>query len=140
VLKGVPGNGFDPEAIYRREAPGVVTVISYFGGAGPTRALGSGFVIDGKGEIATNAHVVLENESRPSARAREVYVQFADGNQLRARIVGTDPNADAALLRIDGGGVTLRRCRSAPAPSCGWASRWSRWAARSASASPCRSA
>jgi S1-C subfamily serine protease len=108
VLKGVPGNGFDPEAIYRREAPGVVTVISYFGGSGPARALGSGFVIDGKGEIATNAHVVLQNESRPSARAREVYVQFADGNQLRARIVGTDPNADAALLRIDGGGVTLR--------------------------------
>ena len=108
VLKGVPGNGFDPEAIYRREAPGVVTVISYFGGAGPTRALGSGFVIDGKGEIATNAHVVLQNESRSSARAREVYVQFADGNQLRARIVGTDANADAALLRIDGGGVTLR--------------------------------
>jgi S1-C subfamily serine protease len=108
VLKGVPGNGFDPEAIYRREAPGVVTVISYFGGGGPTRALGSGFVLDGKGEIATNAHVVLQNEGRPSTRAREVYVQFADGNQVRARIVGTDPDADAALLRIDGGGVTLR--------------------------------
>jgi S1-C subfamily serine protease len=108
VLKGVPGNGFDPEAIYRREAPGVVTVISYFAGAGASRALGSGFVIDGKGEIATNAHVVLQTEGRSSARAREVYVQFADANQVRARIVGTDPDADAALLRIDGGGVTLR--------------------------------
>jgi S1-C subfamily serine protease len=108
VLKGVPGNGFDPEAIYRREAPGVVTVISYFEGAGPTRALGSGFVIDGKGEIVTNAHVVLQNEGGSGARAREVYVQFADGNQVRARIVGTDPDADAALLRVDGGGVTLR--------------------------------
>jgi S1-C subfamily serine protease len=106
VLKGVPGNGFDPEAIYRREAPGVVTVISYFGGA--TRALGSGFVIDGKGEIATNAHVVLQDAGRSSAKAREVYAQFADGNQVRARIVGTDPDADAALLRVDGGGVTLR--------------------------------
>ena len=72
VLKGVPGNGFDPEAIYRREAPGVVTVISYFGGGGSTRALGSGFVIDGKGEVATNAHVVLQNEGRPSTKAREV--------------------------------------------------------------------
>jgi S1-C subfamily serine protease len=108
VLKGVPGNGFDPEAIYRREAPGVVTVISYFGGDGPARALGSGFVIDGKGEIATNAHVVLRDEDRPSTTAREVYVQFADGNQVRARIVGTDPDADVALLRIEGGGVTLR--------------------------------
>jgi S1-C subfamily serine protease len=108
VLKGVPGNGFDPEAIYRREAPGVVTVISYFGGSGPARALGSGFVLDGKGEVATNAHVVLQGEGRASGKAREVYVQFADGNQVRARIVGTDPDADAALLRIDGGGVTLR--------------------------------
>ena len=108
VLKGVPGSGFDPEAIYRREAPGVVTVISYFGGAGPTRALGSVFVIDGNGEVATNAHVVLQSEGRSSAKAREVYVQFADSNQVRARIVGTDPDADAALLRVDGGGVTLR--------------------------------
>jgi S1-C subfamily serine protease len=107
VLKGVPGNGFDPEAIYRREAPGVVTVISYFAGAGASRALGSGFVIDGKGEVATNAHVVLQGEGRSNAKAREVYVQFADGNQVRARIVGTDPDADAALLRV-GGGVTLR--------------------------------
>jgi S1-C subfamily serine protease len=105
VLKGVPGNGFAPEAIYRGESPGVVTVISYFR---TTRGLGSGFVLDGRGEIATNAHVVAGEEGGAGARAREVYVQFADGNQVRARIVGTDPNADAALLRIDGGGLTLR--------------------------------
>jgi S1-C subfamily serine protease len=107
VLKGVPGNGFDPEAIYRRDAPGVVTVISYFGGSGPRRAVGSGFVIDGKGEIGTNAHVVL-SEGGTSTRAREVYVQFADGNQVRARIVGVDAEVDFALLSFDGGGVTLR--------------------------------
>ncbi len=108
VLRGVPGNGFDPEAIYRREAPGVVTVISVFGGDTPARGLGSGFVIDGSGEIATNAHVVLDGEGRGAARAREVFVQFADGNEVPARIVGTDPDSDVALLHITGGGVTLR--------------------------------
>ena len=102
VLKGAPSRGFAPEAIYRRESPGVVTVISYFGGR---RGLGSGFVLDGRGEIVTNAHVVAA-EGRE--RAREVYVQFADGNEVRARILGTDPNADTALLRIDTGGLTLR--------------------------------
>ena len=104
VLKGVPGNGFDPEELYRRESPGVVTVTSSFGS---TSGVGSGFVLDGRGGIVTNAHVVAR-EGRTSGRATEVYVQFADGNQVRARIVGTDPDADTALLRIDPRGLTLR--------------------------------
>jgi S1-C subfamily serine protease len=65
-------------------------------------------VIDGKGEIVTNAHVVLEDAGRTGRRADQVYVQFVDGNQVRARIVGTDPDADVALLRVGGGGLTLR--------------------------------
>ena len=105
---GVPGSGFDPEEIYRREAAGVVTVISVFGGDSPGRGLGSGFVIDGRGEIVTNAHVVLDGEGRGAARAREVFVQFADGNEVPASILGTDPDSDVALLRIRAGGVTLR--------------------------------
>jgi S1-C subfamily serine protease len=87
----------------------VVTVISYFGAGsdGPSRGLGSGFVLDGRGEIVTNAHVVA-TAGRTSGRASEVYVQFADGNQVRARIVGTDPHADTALLRVSRAGLTLR--------------------------------
>ena len=41
-------------------------------------------------------------------RAKEVYVQFADGNQVDATIVGVDPDSDVALLRIDPAGLTLR--------------------------------
>lgn len=113
---GRRAGGFDPAAIYEREAPGVVTVISVFAGKGSSplqsgdgdSGLGSGFVLDGKGEVATNAHVVADGQGKDLKRAREVYVQFADGNQVPARIVGEDPNADVALLEIDPAGLSLR--------------------------------
>jgi S1-C subfamily serine protease len=113
-----PEGGFDPKAIYESEAPGVVTVLSLFGssgldslledGGGEGGGVGSGFVLNGEGEIATNAHVVTTGEGEALRRAREVYVAFADGNQVEAEIVGADPNADIALLRIDPKGLSLR--------------------------------
>ena len=75
------------------------------------QGLGSGFVLNGDGEVATNAHVVTEGEGRAIAKAKEVYVAFADGNQVPARIVGYDANADIALLKIDPAGLTLRPLR-----------------------------
>jgi S1-C subfamily serine protease len=114
VIGGLADGRFDPTAIYLREAPGVVTVISEFAagqlpeelGGGGARGLGSGFVIDGHGEIATNAHVVSVGAG--GRRARAVYVQFGDRNQVPARIVGVDPNSDVALLKIDPAGLRLR--------------------------------
>ena len=107
--------GFAAKAIYESEAPGVVTVISIFGSGGLESALGgegggvgSGFVLNGEGEIATNAHVVTAGEGAARRRARQVFVEFADGNQVPAKIVGDDPNADIALLRLDSGGLKLR--------------------------------
>jgi S1-C subfamily serine protease len=110
--------GFDPRTIYRNEAPGVVTVISLFGGAGLDSVLGdsggdsggvgSGFVVSRNGEIATNAHVVTTGEGNEIRRASQVYVEFADGNQVEAKILGHDPNADIALLKVDPKGLTLR--------------------------------
>jgi S1-C subfamily serine protease len=109
--------GFDAKAIYESESPGVVTVISVFGSDGLDSILGgddgaggvgSGFVLNGEGEIATNAHVVSTGEGSQLRRAREVYVEFADGNQVEAEIVGADPNADIALLKIDPAGLRLR--------------------------------
>ncbi|MGH2943235.1 MAG: S1C family serine protease, partial [Solirubrobacteraceae bacterium] len=109
------GARFDPAAIYERDAPGVVTVFSVLPGrsavGGGGQGLGSGFVLNARGEIATNAHVVTDGEGRSIRKADEVYVAFADGNQVAARIVGFDPNADVALLRIDPAGLTLRPLR-----------------------------
>jgi S1-C subfamily serine protease len=113
--------GFDAGALYRTESPGVVTVISLFGsgtsldqllggngGGGGDAGVGSGFVLNGKGEIATNAHVVTQGEGADIKRANEVYVEFADGNRVSAEILGEDPNADVALLRVDPKGLKLR--------------------------------
>ncbi len=120
VVEGLgESGGFDAKAIYESEAPGVVTVISVFGSGGLDSALGgggggegggvgSGFVLSGEGEIATNAHVVTTGEGQALRRARSVFVEFADGNQVPAKIVGADPNADIALLRIDPAGLKLR--------------------------------
>jgi S1-C subfamily serine protease len=93
----------------------VVTVISLFGtgsldsiASGGGGGVGSGFVLNGEGEIATNAHVVTQGDGADAEKAREVYVEFADGNRVEAKIVGQDPNADVALLKVDPKGLTLR--------------------------------
>jgi S1-C subfamily serine protease len=74
----------------------------------PSEGIGSGFVVSGSGEVATNAHVVTDGTGAAIKRAKEVYVAFADGNEVSAKIVGFDPNADVALLKIDPAGLTLR--------------------------------
>jgi 2-alkenal reductase len=104
VLKSSAGRGnstFDPQTIYKSEGPGVVTLIALDGKtvtARSSEALGSGFVVDGNGYIATNAHVVTSGNG---AKAKQVYVQFADGNKLASRIIGTDLDSDIALIKID---------------------------------------
>jgi S1-C subfamily serine protease len=117
VIQSSGDGGFDPKAIYKSESPGVVTVISLFSSGGLSSVLGgddggggvgSGFVLNGDGEIATNAHVVTSGEGEAIKRARNVYVEFSDGNTVPAKILGADPNADVALLKIDPEGLNLR--------------------------------
>jgi S1-C subfamily serine protease len=109
---------FDAEAIYQAAAPEVVTIrsilpggtASLLGGGGGSEAEGSGFVISSDGEIATAAHVVTDAESGGGGaihEAKAVYAQFADRNQVSASIVGYDPQADVALLKVDPDGLDL---------------------------------
>jgi len=101
--------GLTINQIYKRDAPGVVfiraTVVqqstSPFGTPQAQRgvATGSGFVIDTSGNILTNNHVV--------AGASKVTVQFEDKKTADAKVVGTDPSNDLALLKVDPSGLKL---------------------------------
>ena len=120
VVEGLGKGGagaFDPAAIYDRLSPGVVTILSIFDSGGSVLedegegGQGSGFVIDGDGYIATNAHVVTTERRNGTARADDVYVEFSDGNRVAADIVGDDPNADVALIKVDPAGLSLTPLR-----------------------------
>jgi S1-C subfamily serine protease len=107
VIVQTAGEGFNAVDVYRRAAPGVVTILSVFDGGssllgtGPSAGQGSGFVLNHDGEIITNAHVVSEGRGADLSKAKEVYVEFADRNRVPAQVVGVDPFADVALLKID---------------------------------------
>ena len=89
VVASQAEGGFDARRIYEQEAPGVVTIASLFGSESGT---GSGFVVGDTGEIVTNAHVVSTGEAgEPLRKANAVYVEFADGNRVEARVLGRDP-------------------------------------------------
>ncbi len=64
-----------------------------FGPPSPPKAQGSGFIIDKQGHILTNYHVVKD--------ASRVKVTLHNGNILEAKVIGTDPDDDLALLKVD---------------------------------------
>ncbi len=63
-------------------------------GMGQQHALGTGFLIDAKGHILTNAHVV--------AGADAVKVRLSDERELRAKVKGRDERLDVAILELEG--------------------------------------
>lgn len=75
----------------------------FFGGRGPfsrgmpggerEHALGSGVIVSGDGYVVTNNHVVQN--------ARDIEVSLNDGRTLAAKVVGTDPQTDVALIKIN---------------------------------------
>lgn len=91
-------------SIYERAVPAVVTISAtvesrespfHFGPFPPTpeKHQGSGFIIDEEGHILTNYHVIEGVSS--------VKVALYDGKTLDAEVVGTDPQDDLALLKVD---------------------------------------
>jgi putative serine protease PepD len=66
-----------------------------FGGSGSqqSQAQGSGFVYDSAGHIVTNDHVV--------ANATKISVMFSDGSKYSAKVVGSDPSTDLAVLKVN---------------------------------------
>lgn len=72
--------------LYERVNPGVVNIVINSG-------QGSGFVYDTEGHIVTNNHVI--------AGAARITVNFADGTEAPATLVGTDPDSDLAVIKVD---------------------------------------
>jgi S1-C subfamily serine protease len=111
ATKGAPAmaasalaGGMSAREIYRRRAPGVVFIraqtlrtdpspFDVYSGSAASESTGSGFVIDEKGLILTNAHVV--------EAATEIEVTFSDSQTVGATPVGKDADTDLALLRVD---------------------------------------
>lgn len=62
----------------------------------PRQGVGSGFIIDVEGYVVTNNHVIDQ--------ADDIRVRLSDGRDLPAELVGTDPQTDVALLKIDAEG------------------------------------
>ncbi|HVW08254.1 MAG TPA: Do family serine endopeptidase [Bryobacteraceae bacterium] len=102
-------NGQSPEDFFRRffGSPGGGGVeINPFGGGGgeamPSRALGSGVVVDKNGYILTNNHVV--------DKATKMTVKFTnDDTEYPAHVIGTDPETDLAVIKIDKRDLTPAR-------------------------------
>jgi putative serine protease PepD len=99
------GRGLTVNQIYNAASAGVVdiTVTSTtdtggfgpFGGGGTqqTQGEGAGVVYDAKGDILTDEHVV--------SGATSVEVAFKDGRKVPARVLGTDPSTDVAVIRVN---------------------------------------
>jgi S1-C subfamily serine protease len=95
--------------IYKKTGPGVAyiqativqTTPSPFGfpEQQPGEATGSGFVLNGDGYIATNAHVV--------SGAKDVQVSFGKSNPVAAKVVGKDLSTDLAVIKVDPSKVKL---------------------------------
>jgi len=93
-------SGKSVQEIYAQSGPGVVQVSSAsvdssdpFLGPQAAPRLGSGFIIDKSGRIVTNYHVI--------EGAQEVEVNFSGDDRVPARVVGSDPSTDLAVLEID---------------------------------------
>jgi serine protease Do len=98
ITQRVPGYRFRSpfEEFFGREMPGYERFFEM-----PERerqqrqqGLGSGLIIDDKGYILTNNHVIAD--------ADELRVQLADGRSFDAEIIGTDPKTDLAVIRLTG--------------------------------------
>jgi putative serine protease PepD len=99
------GKGLSVNQIYRQTSPGVVdiTVTSqsqggslglFGGGSQQTQGEGAGVVYDKQGDILTDEHVV--------SGATQVTVKFQDGKSTSAKVLGTDPSTDVAVIQVSG--------------------------------------
>ena len=96
VARGGPGDE-DPFFRFFRGIPGLRMPQQMNPGAQPFRGQGSGFIISSDGLVLTNAHVVRE--------AKQVTVKLSDRREFAAKVLGSDPATDIAVLKLDAKGL-----------------------------------
>ncbi len=107
-----PGGRATPHTIYVRSAPAVVAVrakvidrsdtpFGFAPGAQSSTTSGSGFLVDRRGDILTDFHLIDGAD-----RSRGVMVQFENGLSRPAAVAAVDPHNDLAVLRIDTQGLS----------------------------------
>ncbi|HXG08462.1 MAG TPA: trypsin-like peptidase domain-containing protein [Gemmataceae bacterium] len=107
------GVGTEAKAQFSRETPIVQAVrktqgavvslrVEKKGVYGRKESVGSGVIVDERGYVVTNRHVI--------ASADQIIVRLLDGTDLRARVVAEDPGHDLAILRVQAG----RRLQALP--------------------------
>src|ERR1700736_2315651 len=82
--------------VYKQDAAGVVTITVTLGNG---QAIGSGIVLDTKGNVLTNAHVI--------SGARRIEVTFSDGTTVSGTLIGSNVGADLAVIRVSVAASTL---------------------------------
>ncbi|MGE2730268.1 serine protease HtrA [Mycolicibacterium vaccae] len=93
-------SGERPEGQFARVAAAVAdSVVTIEAKSDSEGAQGSGVVIDGRGYIVTNNHVISEAATNPSKF--KMAVVFNDGKEVPANLVGRDPKTDLAVLKVD---------------------------------------
>lgn len=100
--------------VANRVQPAVVNIqVTAEGGMGE----GSGIVIDDRGYILTNNHVVtLEGQAGPGA---EIETVFPTGQRAKASVVGTDPQSDLAVIKVDVDNLTVAQLGDSDAVEVG---------------------
>lgn len=85
--------------LYQRLAPGVVNITStimehdFFFNVIPRQGTGSGSIIDSRGYILTNNHVIED--------ARKLEVTLSNGKKYTAKLIGSDPDTDLAVVKVE---------------------------------------
>jgi serine protease Do len=92
----------DEDGRMQQLPPGMEEFMRRFGGGGmrqmhpgQMKVAGSGFIVDPSGYVVTNNHVVKNG--------KDIKVTLQDGTSLNAKVVGTDPIGDLAVLKVDAG-------------------------------------
>jgi putative serine protease PepD len=83
----------DIASILEADVPAIVAIVDD-GGPGSGGAAGTGFVVSSDGVIVTNSHVVDDADT--------ILAHFSDGAKREAKVLGSAPNSDLAVLKVDG--------------------------------------